>query len=67
MIIIGALGRCGKGALDLAYKAGIPRYTLNYIECTNVWFQKIFFPQQKGLEIPGGGGGRVSKLNICSF
>ena len=31
VIIIGALGRCGKGAIDLAQKAGIPRY-----ETTNV-------------------------------
>ena len=27
IVVIGALGRCGKGALDMAYKAGIPRYT----------------------------------------
>ena len=27
IVVIGALGRCGKGALDMAYKVGIPRYT----------------------------------------
>ena len=27
IVVIGALGRCGKGALDMALKAGIPRST----------------------------------------
>lgn len=35
IVVIGALGRCGKGALDMALKAGIPRSTQATVYITN--------------------------------
>lgn len=34
IIVIGALGRCGRGAVEMAHKMGIPKYA----ECIHISF-----------------------------
>ena len=42
VIVIGALGRCGRGAVEMAHKMGIPKYA-NLFTLLQSCSSKMFF------------------------